>query len=222
MTASSASMLQHGERARRIGPTAMTPWSTLTRCLWTRELVHLDLNTPTSELPCPFSRQLLISKRYRYRMQSRKILSVIKESLPSKLQRVEKASIDEVVSRALLAVHCPERMLTYVCIHVFQFLDLSAQVHATLLERFPELRNPPPHDDPGEKLPMPSTTALDWQADALVDLDDTETETDDPDWDDVAILIGSEIVRDVRAAIRAQVRYTCSAVCQSHYHSHQH
>ncbi|KUI57061.1 N-acetyltransferase eso1 [Cytospora mali] len=122
-----------------------------------------------------------------YRMQSRKILSVIKDSLPSNLQKVEKASIDEV------------------------FLDLSAQVHTILLERFPELRNPPPHNDPAEKLPMPSVAALDWQADALVDLDDTETETDDPDWDDVAILIGSEIVRDVRAAIHAQLKYTCSA-----------
>ncbi|KAK7743784.1 DNA-directed DNA polymerase eta rad30 [Cytospora paraplurivora] len=122
-----------------------------------------------------------------YRLQSRKILSVIKESLPSNLQRVEKASIDEV------------------------FIDLSAQVHAILLERFPELKNPPPYDDPSENLPMPSISALDWQADALVDLDESETETDDPDWDDVAILIGSEIVRDVRAAIRAQLQYTCSA-----------
>lgn len=93
-----------------------------------------------------------------------------------------------------------------------KFLDLSAQVHATLLDRFPELRNPPPYDDPTEKLPMPPVTALDWKADALVDLDDTETETDDPDWNDVALLIGSEIVRDVRAAIRAQLKYTCSAV----------
>lgn len=59
---------------------------------------------------------------------------------------------------------------------------------------------------------MPPVTALDWKADALVDLDDTETETDDPDWNDVALLIGSEIVRDVRATIRAQLKYTCSAV----------
>lgn len=85
-------------------------------------------------------------------------------------------------------------------------------MHATLLDRFPELKNPPPYDDPTEKLPMPPVTALDWKADALVDLDDTETETDDPDWNDVALLIGSEIVRDVRAAIRAQLKYTCSAV----------
>lgn len=101
--------------------------------------------------------------------------------------------------------------------HFLQFIDLSAQVHAVLLERFSELRNPPPYDDPSENLPMPSISALDWQADALVDLDENETETDDPDWDDVAILIGSEIVRGVRAAIRAQLQYTCSAVClQNH------
>lgn len=33
----------------------------------------------------------------RYRMESRKILTLIKDSLPANLQRVEKASIDEVV-----------------------------------------------------------------------------------------------------------------------------
>ncbi|KAI7784592.1 DNA polymerase Eta [Diaporthe eres] len=131
-----------------------------------------------------------------YRLQSRTILALIKESLPASLQKVEKASIDEVGLQELTRL---------------KFLDLSAQVHAILLDRFPELRKPPPYDDPTEKLPMPPVTALDWKADALVDLDDTETETDDPDWNDVALLIGSEIVRDVRAAIRAQLKYTCSA-----------
>ncbi|KAI1395039.1 sister chromatid cohesion protein Eso1 [Hypoxylon fuscum] len=122
-----------------------------------------------------------------YRLQSRKILAVIKESLPSNLQKVEKASVDEV------------------------FVDLSAQIHSILLDRFPELANPPPYDDPTEKLPLPPVTALDWQADALVDLEDAEAEADDPDWDDVAILIGSEIVRDIRAQIRRTLGYTCSA-----------
>lgn len=56
---------------------------------------------------------------------------------------------------------------------------------------------------------MPSIAALDWKADALIDLDEAETETDDPDWDDVAILIGSEIVRDVRAMVRDKLKYTC-------------
>lgn len=61
---------------------------------------------------------------------------------------------------------------------------------------------------------MPSISALDWKADALVDLDEQETETDDPDWDDVAILIGSEIVRDVRAAVRERLKYTCVSAIQ--------
>jgi DNA polymerase eta len=122
-----------------------------------------------------------------YRLQSRKILATIKEFLPVDVQKVEKASIDEV------------------------FLDLSAQVHGIMLERYPELKGPPPYDDPSEPLVRPPTTALDWAADALVDLDKEQSEEDDPDWDDVAILIASEIVRDVRAEIFKKLHYTCSA-----------
>ena len=123
-----------------------------------------------------------------YRLQSRRILACIKEVLPpAPIQKVEKASIDEV------------------------FLDLSAQIHSILMERFPELSGPAPYDDPTENLPRPPTTALDWDTDALVDLDTTETEDDDPDWDDIVMLIGSEIVRSVRAAIRKTLKYTCSA-----------
>jgi len=121
-----------------------------------------------------------------YRLESRRIMTVIKEHLPADLQKVEKASIDEV------------------------FMDLSAHVHSILLERFPELANPPPYDDPAEQLPMPTVSALDWQADALVDLDDEHGEFTDPDWDDVVILIGSEIVRGVRAAIKDKLHYTTS------------
>jgi len=61
------------------------------------------------------------------------------------------------------------------------FLDLSAQVHSILLERYPDLAGPAPYDDPTENLPLPPTAALDWKADALVDLDMDETEDDDPD-----------------------------------------
>ncbi|KAF4512688.1 hypothetical protein G6O67_000037 [Ophiocordyceps sinensis] len=121
-----------------------------------------------------------------YRLESRKILALVKESLPQHLQKVEKASIDEA------------------------FLDLSAHVHSVLLERFPELSSPPPYDDPTETLPLPSISALDWKADALVDMGEEE-EFQDPDWDDVAILVGSEIVREVRARIRDKLGYTCSA-----------
>jgi DNA polymerase eta len=122
-----------------------------------------------------------------YRLESRKSLALIKEILPAApVQRVEKASIDEV------------------------FLDLSAQIHQILLQRYPELQHAP-YDDPTENLPLPPSTALDWEADALVDLDSTETEDDDPDWDDVVMNIGSEIVRGVRQTIREKLKYTCSA-----------
>ncbi|KAI4215268.1 MAG: hypothetical protein LQ351_002167 [Letrouitia transgressa] len=123
-----------------------------------------------------------------YRMESRKILACIKDVLPpSPLQRVEKASVDEV------------------------FLDLSAHVHSILLERYPEISGPAPYDDPTEWLPRPHTTALDWDTNALVDLDNTETEEDDPDWDDIAMLVGSEIIHSVRSAILQRLKYTCSA-----------
>lgn len=122
-----------------------------------------------------------------YRRESKKIFAIIKDCLPAApLQRVEKASIDEV------------------------FIDLSAQIHSVLLDRYPELQGPPPYDDPTEYLPRPSITALNWDTDALVDLDASETEDDDPDWDDIAMLIGSEIVRSARAKIREELKYTCS------------
>jgi len=122
-----------------------------------------------------------------YRMESKKIFTLIKEILPAPpLQRVEKASVDEV------------------------FMDLSAQIHSILLERYPELNGPAPYDDPAENLPRPLTTALEWQTDHLVDLDDNETEDEDPDWDDVVMMIGSEIVRKVRATLYEKLKYTTS------------
>lgn len=122
-----------------------------------------------------------------YRIQSRKILALMKDCLPGDKQRVEKAGIDEV------------------------FLDLSAQVHALMLDKYPKLQGPAPYDDPSEPLPCPPTTVLDWAADALVDLDDSHFEEDDPDWDDVAMLLASEIVRDVRKAVFETLHFTCSA-----------
>ncbi|KAJ4349208.1 DNA-directed DNA polymerase eta rad30 [Ascochyta clinopodiicola] len=121
-----------------------------------------------------------------YRLESRRILKCIKEALPEKEQRVEKASIDEV------------------------FMDLSAQVHTILLERYPELRGPAPYDDPTEPLPKVPTTVLDWAADALVETGEEDGEDKDPDWDDVCMVIASEIVRDVRKHIKDTLQYTCS------------
>ncbi|CRG87702.1 hypothetical protein PISL3812_04722 [Talaromyces islandicus] len=140
-----------------------------------------------------------------YREQSRKILSTIKEELSrwrSELvdtqadgsladllaARMEKASVDEV------------------------FIDLSSLVYATLSQRYPELKKAPATDDKTTSLPAPPTTALDWSPDdGLVDLDENETEEDDPDWDDIAMQIGAEIVRSVRAAVWEKLAYTCSA-----------
>lgn len=122
-----------------------------------------------------------------YRLESRKSLALVKEFLPAPpIQKVEKASIDEV------------------------FLDLSAQIHEILLKRYPELRFAP-YDDLTEFMPVPPTTALNWEADGLIDLDDGQSETQDPDWDDVVMNIGAEIVRDVRKEIRDKLKYTTSA-----------
>lgn len=109
---------------------------------------------------------------------------MIRDCLPPTLHRVEKASIDEV------------------------FLDLSAQVHEALLARFSELAQS--KGDPSDPLPAPSVAALDWTTDHLVPLNEDE-EAQDPDWDDVALSIGAEIVRDIRVAIRERLGYTCSA-----------
>jgi DNA polymerase eta len=141
-----------------------------------------------------------------YRGESRKILKVIKGELARwyadlvqdlrgwdsqvKIQEafVEKASVDEV------------------------FIDLSPLVFAVLLQRHPELRGKPQGDDRVTPLPCPPTTALEWKSeDCLVDLDENETEVDNPDWDDIAMLIGSEIVRSVRTAVWDTLSYTCSA-----------
>lgn len=137
-----------------------------------------------------------------YRAESRKILQSMREevgrwhanvnatgeeTLPP--ASIEKASIDEV------------------------FIDLSPLVFGILLQRYPELRAEPAGGENRDSLmPCPPTSALEWSSDDnLIDLDENETETDDPDWDDFAMLVGSEIIRAVRAAVWNQLHYTCSA-----------
>ncbi|KAJ5941410.1 hypothetical protein N7516_001578 [Penicillium verrucosum] len=138
-----------------------------------------------------------------YRAQSRKILQTMKEALATwsaddtdvEIQNtkqglsavLEKASIDEV------------------------FIDLSPLIYRALLQRYPELRIATQDENRDAELPIPPTTALQWDTDCLVDLDQHETEEDDPDWDDVVMLIGSEIVRSVRDTVWEKLSYTCSA-----------
>ncbi|KAF3479704.1 DNA polymerase eta [Arthroderma uncinatum] len=143
-----------------------------------------------------------------YRAESRKILAVMKATLlawaegihegcrshfsdPADMVRLEKAGIDEV------------------------FVDLSALVFGTLLERFEVLRSAEASEGLKEGLnrllPRPQTTALVWgEDDALIDLDTGQSEEDDPEWDDIVMLVGSEIVKSIRTAVWDQLKYTCS------------
>ncbi|KAJ5833765.1 hypothetical protein N7474_002076 [Penicillium riverlandense] len=131
-----------------------------------------------------------------YRAESRKILQTMKDDLATWSENghtkglsasVEKASIDEV------------------------FIDLSPLVFGVLLQRYPELRASSQDENRDAELPRPPTTAVEWNEDCLIDLDSKETEEDDPDWDDIAMRIGSEIVRSVRKAVWEKLNYTCSA-----------
>lgn len=139
-----------------------------------------------------------------YRAESRKILKTMKEALErwrtteadGEIHRVtqglssalEKAGIDEV------------------------FIDLSPIVYSVLLQRYRELRPGAQDENRDAELPPPPTTAVQWHPeDCLIDLDLQEREEDDPDWDDIIMLVGSEIVRDVRRAVWDNLNYTCSA-----------
>ncbi|KAG9194398.1 DNA polymerase eta [Alternaria panax] len=119
-----------------------------------------------------------------YRLQSRKCFEFIRSLLADEpVQRVEKASIDEV------------------------FLDLSAQVHQIMLRQFPELAEQP--DDLEQYLPSPNfSSLLDWAEDYVVDVENADPR---PDWDDIALNIGAGIVRRIRAEVLIHFGYTCSA-----------
>ncbi|KAH6628965.1 hypothetical protein C7974DRAFT_393542 [Boeremia exigua] len=118
-------------------------------------------------------------------MRSRQCFEFIRSRLPPEpLQRVEKASIDEV------------------------FLDLSAHVHRTLLQQFPHLAEEA--IDPDLRLPLPDLDEpLSWEEDHVVTAKTATTTR--PDWDDVALSIGAGIVRRLRAEVLEQFHLTCSA-----------
>lgn len=143
-----------------------------------------------------------------YRIRSREILAVIRETLPAGRCRIEKAGIDEV------------------------FIDLSACVHDVLVrERFPDLLadacTPTTHPDDA-RLPRPPP-GLDWAStgsgvihpdtghrmeggeEDSSGCDLRGEEDDDEDWDDVVMLEGARMVGAVRAAIYDRLRFRCSA-----------
>ncbi|EWC44539.1 hypothetical protein DRE_06711 [Drechslerella stenobrocha 248] len=125
-----------------------------------------------------------------YRRESKKILSIFRSNCP----KVEKASVDE------------------------SFLDLSGMVFERLVKRHDEELGVidgelvAPYGDTTEKLRLPEVAAVDWADSHLVDLDGGEdAEEDAIDWDDIAIGIAAEIVRDIRQQVRDKLGYTCSA-----------
>ncbi|KAJ5326866.1 DNA-repair protein [Penicillium brevicompactum] len=119
-----------------------------------------------------------------YRLESRKGHGVIRRTLPQDPpQIIEKASVDEI------------------------FLDLSAQVHAIMMQRYSNLLDGDA-SSPSEPLPLPETVVSDWHADSVFGAD---LGHDHLDWDDVSLHIGSEIVQNLRREIFGQMKYTCSA-----------
>ena len=143
-----------------------------------------------------------------YRAESRKILRVFGDEL-ARWQRqfqsdedddddddgpiLEKASVDEA------------------------FIDLSCLVYGVLLQRYPQLSpsSSLSYDVPDRLPPPPPENALNWSPqDNLIDIiidDDDDDDHHHADWDDVALLIGSEIVRSLREAVWRTLHYTCSA-----------
>ncbi|WYZ42227.1 hypothetical protein EsH8_V_001122 [Colletotrichum jinshuiense] len=123
-----------------------------------------------------------------YRDVSRKTIHLVKEMLPTTpAPRIERASVDEF------------------------YLDLSAQVHEILLQRFPALKAHA--DEPERNLPLPEfgDTLLDWQDDASAPSLQSGNPEERMDWDDVVLNIGASIVRDIRTEIKKRFKLTTSA-----------
>ena len=91
------------------------------------------------------------------------------------------------------------------------FLDISTLVKAKLLERYPELSQPPPHDDKSYPLPPAPNVTFSEEMGAVVPLSEGETEEDAVDWDDVVMYIAAEVIREIRGEVEEKLKYTCSA-----------
>ncbi|KAF9873942.1 sister chromatid cohesion protein [Colletotrichum karsti] len=122
-----------------------------------------------------------------YRQVSRKTIQLVKRLLPVKpAPTIERAGVDEF------------------------YLDLSAQVHSILTERFPALKTS--GKSLGERLPLPPAgTLVNWDVDKVMNPSTLDDTSDILDWDDVALNIAAEVVRNVRHEIRKQLQLTTSA-----------
>lgn len=143
-----------------------------------------------------------------YRTESRKIFATMKAALLDWAESVDQRGCGE----KKFGGQQDEQMIRLEKAGIDEaFIDLSALIHATLLKRYPMLQETNEKRGLDEKLPRPPTTALEWKIeDELVDLDAGQFEEDDPDWDDVAMLIGAEIIRYVRRTVWERLKYTCS------------
>lgn len=142
-----------------------------------------------------------------YRAESRKILKTMKEELDKWCTNEADDKEDEEIKNLTkgLSAGLEKASIDEV------FIDLSPLIYCVLLRRYPWLRTIAQEDKKDAELPCPPTTALHWGEDCLKDLDLQESEEDDPDWDDVVILVASEITRSVRNAVWEHLHYTCSA-----------
>ncbi|KAF4552553.1 impB/mucB/samB-like protein 2 [Elsinoe fawcettii] len=85
------------------------------------------------------------------------------------------------------------------------FIDLSSLVHDKLLAHFPELAE---CNEPGSQLP-PAAIELDWSDEELLYRQDvTQVEFD---WDDIALYIANDLMRELRQRMFKRMRYTTSA-----------
>jgi len=90
-------------------------------------------------------------------------------------------------------------------------MDLSSQVKQKLLDRYPELRLPPPYNDTSYRLPTAPTITYSSELGAIVPLSEGESEEEAGDWDDVIMSIAAEIIGDIRREVEEKLGYTCSA-----------
>jgi DNA polymerase eta len=96
------------------------------------------------------------------------------------------------------------------------FIDLTAPVRETILQRYPHLTQVP---DTGMDTLLPAPQPLDFRGiGTLIPIDPDQEEAaetvtmDSPTWHDVALSIGAELMQKLRDDIRTKLGYTLSAV----------